>query len=68
MNGLVIGKRIPVGMAINGALTLGAYMYNIYNPEDQIPVAVVGSMGVILTAFAQLAVVNLMGVTQAKDV
>ena len=65
MNGLVIGRRIPVGIAINSALTFGAYIYNIQYPEAAISVAAVGSLGVVLTALAQVAVVNIMGVTGA---
>ena len=63
MNGLVIGKRIPVGMAINGALTFGAYLYNIQNPEAMISVAAVGGLSVALTALAQVFVANYFGVT-----
>ena len=63
MNGLVIGKRIPVGMAINSALTFGAYVYNIQYPEAPISIVAVGSLGVVLTALAQVAVANFIGVT-----
>ena len=66
MNGLVIGKRIPIGMAINGGLTFAAHMYNLYNPETAISIVAVGSLGVFLTALAQVFIVNCFGVTNVR--
>ncbi|KKK49859.1 hypothetical protein LCGC14_3130830 [marine sediment metagenome] len=64
MNGIIIGKRVPIGAGINSALVLGAFAYNMGLPvEAQIPALVVGAAGVMLTAIAQVIVVNYFGVT-----
>jgi len=65
---MIIGKRIPIGMAVNGALTFAAYVYNMNVPtEQQLSIAAVGGLGIFLTAMAQVIVVNYFGVTGAPE-
>ncbi len=66
MNGIIIGKRIPIGMAVNGLLVFGAHFYNLYNPEAMLSVAAVGGLSAAVTALVQVAVVNYWGVTHKK--
>ena len=65
---IVIGKRIPVGAAINGLISFSAYIWNIAHfgqPELQLDILAVGAISVTLTAIVQVAVVNYFGVTSA---
>jgi hypothetical protein len=67
MNGIIIGKRVPVGAAISGLINFSAYVWNItHGPEAQLDILAVGVVSVPLTALAQVIVVNLYGVTQKK--
>lgn len=66
MNGLVIGKRIPIGAAVSGLITFGAHVWNLTNPDAQLSIAAVGGLSTTLTAIVQVAVVNAFGVTNAK--
>ena len=61
---IVVGRRIPIGAAIGGAITFGAEIWNTLNPEAQLSVAAVGGLSTALVAVAQLVVVNRYGVTQ----
>ena len=63
MNNIVIGKRIPIGGAVNGAVLFGAEVYNVTHPELQISLAIAGGLAVTLTALVQILVVNRYGVT-----
>jgi hypothetical protein len=68
MNGIVVGKRIPIGAAINGAINFSAYVWNItHGPEAQLDILAVGAVSIPLTALAQVIVVNKLGVTQPKS-
>jgi hypothetical protein len=69
LNNIVIGKRIPVGAAINGLINFSAYMWNVAHfgqPEMQLDILAVGTISVTLTAIAQILIVNFCGVTQPK--
>jgi len=63
MNGLIIGKRIPIGAAVTGLTTFGAAIWNAANPEMQFSVGEVGGLAIALSATAQVFVVNKLGVT-----
>ena len=61
---IVIGKRIPIGAAVNGLVLFGAEIYNMDQPPElQISLAIAGGLAVTLTAIVQLIVVNYFGVT-----
>jgi hypothetical protein len=66
MNGIIIGKRVPVGAAINGLINFSAYVWNVVHPEAQLDILAVATVSVPLTAVAQILVVNYCGVTQKK--
>ena len=63
MNNIIIGKRIPIGAAIGGAINFSAYVWNVTHPATQIDLLAVGAVSVPLTALAQIIVVNRYGVT-----
>ena len=64
MNGIVVGKRIPIGVAVNGVVVSGAWYYNLDLPiEAQLSLLVIGGISAFLTALAQILVVNFLGVT-----
>lgn len=63
MHNVVIGKRIPIGAAINGLVLFGAELWNVTHPESTIGLSVAGSLAISLTAIAQIIVVNYFGVT-----
>lgn len=65
MNNIVIGKRIPIGMAVGGLVTFAGEMWNIANPDAQLSVAAVGGLSTALVAAVQVYVVNAHGVTQS---
>ncbi len=66
-NPIVIGKRIPIGTAINGVILFGADLWNKTHPDDvQLSLTVVAGLAVSITALAQVLVVNYYGVTNAK--
>ena len=64
MDNVVIGKRIPIGAAVSGAITFGAHVWNITNPDAQLSLAAVGGLATTATALTQILVVNALGVTQ----
>ena len=66
MEGIIVGRRIPIGAALGGLITFGAYVWNLTNPDAQISVLAVGGLSTTLTAFVQVLVVNYLGVTQAS--
>jgi len=67
MNGLIIGKRIPIGAAVGGALTAAALFYNMGVPvEQQLPMAAVNGLSIALSAIVQVFVVNCFGVTNVR--
>ena len=66
MNGIVIGKRIPIGAAVSGIITFLAHLWNLTNPDVQLSVAAVGGLSTTMVAIAQVIVVNKFGVTNAK--
>ena len=63
---IVIGKRIPVGAAISGAINFSAYIWNVTNPDIQLDILAVGVVSIPLTALAQIVVANKYGITQPK--
>jgi hypothetical protein len=65
LNGIVIGKRIPIGAAVSGIITFSGHMWNLTHPDAQLSVAEIATLAVPLTAIAQVIVVNTYGVTQA---
>jgi len=67
LNGIIVGKRIPIGAAIGGLITFGAYVWNLLNPDAQLSVAAVGGLSTTLTAVVQVLVVNYLGVTNAQS-
>ena len=65
-NGIIVGKRIPIGAAINGLISFSAYVWNVAHfdqPELQLDILAVGAISVTLTAVVQVIVVNALGVT-----
>ena len=67
MNGLVIGKRIPIGAAVTGLTTFGAFIWNSTHPEMQLSIGEVGGLAIALAAIAQVFVVNYFGITQPSQ-
>jgi hypothetical protein len=68
MNGIVVGKRIPAGVAVNGAVVLFAWYYNMGLPlEQQLSILEVGALSSLLTAVVQMIVVNCFGVTNVQS-
>ena len=63
MNGIVVGKRIPIGAAVGGMCTFVFSIWNMFNPDYAFSVAQVGGFSIALTAFVQVIVANHMGVT-----
>jgi len=66
MNGIVIGKRVPIGAAVNGCVVFGAHVWNITHEATQLDLGTVGLLAISLTAIAQILVANCLGVTNAK--
>ena len=67
MKGIVVGKRIPAGVAVNGAVVLFAWYYNMGLPiEQQLGLLEVGALSALLTAAIQTIVANTLGVTHKK--
>jgi len=62
---MVLGKRIPVGVACTGAITFAGDIWNVTHPEMALSVAAWGGLAACLTACLQVAVVNIGGVTNA---
>ena len=63
MSGIIVGKRVPIGAAVNGTVLFGAEIYNVTHPELQISMAIAAGLAVTLTALIQILVVNYFGVT-----
>lgn len=59
-NGIVIGKRIPVGLAIGGIATALAVFFPMY-------AAAFTGLATTLTAVLQVIIVNKYGVTEKPD-
>ncbi len=66
MNQIIIGKRVPIGAAVNGLILFLGDIWNVSHPEAQLSLTILGGFAVTLTAIAQIVVVNLLGVTNAK--
>ena len=66
MNQIIVGKRIPIGGAVNGLVIFGAHVWNLTHPLTQLDLGVVGGLAVSLTMLAQVVVVNCLGVTSAN--
>jgi hypothetical protein len=66
MNNIIVGKRVPIGAAVNGLVLFSAEVWNTVHGEVQISLAVAGGMAVTLTMIAQIIVVNCLGVTNAE--
>ena len=63
MNSIVIGKRIPIGMAVGGVITILAWFWNATHPEAPLPAEVVMAGNTVAVALVQIFVVNKYGVT-----
>ncbi len=57
-NGIIVGKRVPIGAAVNGTVLFGTEIYNVTHPELQISMAIAAGLAVTLTALIQILVVN----------
>ena len=66
MNQIIVGKRIPIGGAVNGLVIFGAHVWNLTHPDTQLDLGVVGGLAVSLTMLAQMIVVNCLGVTNVQ--
>ena len=67
MDSIVIGKRIPAGVAVNGLTVFLFAIWNMKNPELAFSVLEVGAVATFATALIQTLVVNLLGVTNVGD-
>jgi hypothetical protein len=65
MSNIVVGKRIPIGAAVAGAITFGFAIWNKTHPEMQFSVAEVGAFSTVVVASVQIFVVNYFGATEA---
>ena len=66
MDNIIVGKRIPIGGAVNGIILFGAHVWNLTHPLTQLDLGIVGGLAVSLTMLAQMLVVNTLGVTSAS--
>ena len=67
MNGIIVGKRIPIGGAVNGVVIFGAHVWNLTHPLTQLDLGVIGGLAVSLTVLTQVVVVNTLGVSHVGD-
>ena len=67
MDNIIIGKRIPVGAAVNGFTVFMFAIWNMKNPELAFSVLEVGAVATFATAIVQMLVVNILGVTHVGD-
>lgn len=67
MNKIIVGKRVPIGAAVNGLVLFLGETWNLTHPETQLTMGVVGGLAVTLTMIVQIAVVNLFGVTVKEN-
>jgi len=65
MNQIIVGKRIPIGGAVNGCVLFGAHVWNLTHPDTLLDLGIIGGLAVSLTMVVQVIVVNCLGVTSA---
>lgn len=63
MQGIVIGKRIPIGAIVGGLMGFGFSMWNATHPDAQISAGDAAGLTTATIGVVQLLVVNLFGVT-----
>lgn len=64
MNSIVIGKRIPIGAAVGGIITLLSFLWDTTHPGNELPGHVVMAISTAAVAVVQVFVVNKYGATQ----
>ncbi len=64
---IIVGKRIPIGGAVNGLVLFGAHIFNLTHPDTQLDLGIVAGLAVSITMIAQVFVVNYFGVTNAES-
>ena len=67
MNGIIVGKRVPIGAAVNGCVLFGGEIWNLTHPDLELSMAVIGGLAITLTMLAQILVVNCLGVTHVQS-
>ena len=60
MNGIVIGKRIPLGGVVGGVVALLLWSWNVTHPETPIPGEVGAAISTAAVGLAQIVVVFVM--------
>ena len=65
-NPIIVGKRIPIGAAVNGLILFGAHIFNLTHPDTQLDLGIVAGLAVSITMIVQVFVVNYFGVTNAE--
>jgi len=63
MGNIIVGKRVPIGAAVNGIIIFVAWWYNLQNPDAPISIAAAGGLSTTLTVIVQIWVANKLGVT-----
>lgn len=66
MNGLVIGKRVTVGQIVMGVLTIFAFAWDAFNPDNKVPAGQIMVISQAITGVVQIWVANKFGVTPPK--
>ena len=60
---IVIGKRIQFGMIVGGVVSFGVWLWNLKNPDAQIPAEQAIGITTVVTGLGQVIICNLFGVT-----
>ena len=63
MNNIIIGKRITYGSIVGAGVSFGVWLWNLKNPDAQIPAEQAVAITTILTGVGQVFIVNKFGVT-----
>ena len=64
MNGIVIGKRIPIGAAAGALITTLGGIFNRLNPDLALTAVELSGVSTAIVALIQIYVVNKYGVTK----
>lgn len=67
MSSIVIGKRITFGQVVMSTVTVGAFVWDHFNPENPLPAGVVAAISQAVIGIGQVFIVNKFGVTTIKD-
>lgn len=66
MNSIVVGKRVQFGMIVGSAVSFGVWLWNVKNPEFQIPAEQAVGLTTLFTGIGQVFIANKFGITGAE--